>query len=155
VEYFDISPSVARRKLHRPPNHPKTTKVISQGIQILRQILTRPLSRDHHQLDMKARDKLIEQHEKRRLAGYNNSIAHIHSNKPRYASAATQTELDDPHHETSEPIPSSDELIRSKDSSSRQELIDPLVKELPQKSTSVTLGFKSRPELARHPCEID
>ncbi len=73
MEYFEISPNVAKRTLHWPPNHPKTSNVISQGIQVPRRILQRPPSRNHHQLDMEARDKLIELDEKRRRAGRNST----------------------------------------------------------------------------------
>jgi predicted aspartyl protease len=44
MEYFAILPNVAKRTLHWPPNHPKTSNVISQGIRIPRQILQRPPS---------------------------------------------------------------------------------------------------------------
>src|SRR6266536_5435398 len=56
IEYFEISPNVAKRILHWPPNHPKSSNVISQGISIPRKILSRPPSRNHHQLDIEARD---------------------------------------------------------------------------------------------------
>jgi predicted aspartyl protease len=48
LEYFEISPSVAKRSLHWPPNHPKTSNVIAQGIHIPRRILKRPSSRNHY-----------------------------------------------------------------------------------------------------------
>ncbi len=76
MEYFEISSSVAKRTLHWPPNHPKSSNVISQGISIPRKILSRPPSRNHHQLDMEARDKAIALDEQRRLAGHS-LIAHI------------------------------------------------------------------------------
>jgi hypothetical protein len=88
LEYFDISPSVARRKLHWPPNHPKTTKVVSQGIQIPKQILKRPTSRNHHQLDIEARDKLIQLDEQRRLAGHA-SVACISQKRLSYTNTLT------------------------------------------------------------------
>jgi hypothetical protein len=168
MEYFDISPSVAQKRLHWPRAHPKTTKAISQGIQIPRQILKRPRFRDHYQLDMEARDKLIEQEERRRLAGCN-SIAHIYSNGSRYTSAATQTELDmpheppkpcgksesQPHQEHDRTTLPSDESSQSKNPSSPQDTLDLLAKELPQKHTSVSPRFMPRPDLARHTYELD
>ena len=48
MEYFEISPSVAKRTLYWPPNHPKSSNVISQGISIPRKILSRPPSRNHY-----------------------------------------------------------------------------------------------------------
>jgi hypothetical protein len=163
---MDLSLNITQRVALR------TASLESQGVRIPRQIIKRPPSGDHCQLDMEARDKSIEQDERRRLAGYN-SIAHIHSDKPRFASVATQTEFDNPHHATfglartthdkpklrphprsGELVTSGVELTQSKDSSSRQEPIGPLVKELSH-PTSITLGFKPRPDLARHSYEID
>ena len=100
IEYFEISPNVAKKTLHWPPNHPKSSNVISQGISVPRKILNRPPSRNHHQLDMEARDKAIALDEQRRLAG-RSSIAHIttqeikkHQPTPLYADMSTQTDFD-------------------------------------------------------------
>jgi hypothetical protein len=93
LEYFEILSSVAKRSLHWPPNHPKTSNVIAQGIHIPRRILKRPFSRNYYQLDIKARDKLIELNDKRRCVRHN-SIAHIQLKKLPNADITTQTDVD-------------------------------------------------------------
>jgi predicted aspartyl protease len=107
LEYFDISPSAAKRKLHWPPNHPKTTRAISQGINVPRQILQRPPTQDVYQQDMEIRDKLIEWDEQRQLAG-NNTVAHIHPIRPVYTDGTTQTNK--PMDKTTRPLEGFDPL---------------------------------------------
>jgi hypothetical protein len=92
LKYFEISPSVAKRSLHWPPNHPKTSNIIAQEIHILRQILKKPSSKNHYQLDIEARDKLIELDDKKRCARHN-SIAHIQLKKLPNADITTQTDV--------------------------------------------------------------
>jgi predicted aspartyl protease len=93
LEYFNISPNIAQRKLYWPRNHPKTTSVITPGINIPRQILQRPAVQGTHQQDMEARDQLIKLDERRQRAGHN-SISHISSVKPSYVDRVTQTDLE-------------------------------------------------------------
>lgn len=136
MEYFQISPNVAKRTLHWPPKHPKTTRAVSQGIQIPRQILKRPLSLDrNHQLDVEARDKLIRSDEQRRLAGLN-SVAHLDSKKPRYVGIAAQTE--------------SGNLTPQRGKIKNAAPIDPTL----QVALSPR-GFRPRSDLARRSYEID
>jgi antitoxin component of MazEF toxin-antitoxin module len=136
MEYFQISPNVAKRTLYWPPRHPKTTRAISQGIRIPRQILKRPLSLDHnHQLDVEARDKLIRSDERRRLAGLN-LVAHLDSKEPRYASVAAQTESED----------LTPQRAKIKDTAH----VDPTSRAAPSPQ-----GFRPRSDLARRSYEID
>ncbi|TVY12534.1 hypothetical protein LARI1_G009612, partial [Lachnellula arida] len=147
MEYFDISPIVAKRKLHWPPNHPKTTAVISRGMQIPRQILKRSTSRNHHQLDMEARDKLIELDEQRRLAG-RTSIVHINPKKPSCADIATQTDYDKHQEAPQSPKPSSPYEVASPPPSPQDQ--GPI-----SNPTSGSPRPKRRPDLSRHSYKID
>lgn len=136
MEYFQISPNVAKRTLQWPPRHPKTTRAISQGIRIPRQILKRPLSLDHnHQLDVEARDKLIRSDERRRLAGLN-LVAHLDSKEPRYASVAAQTESED--------------LTPQRGKIKDTAHVDPT-----SRAALSPQGFRPRSDLARRSYEID
>ena len=128
MEYFEISPNVAKKTLHWPPKHPKTTNVISQGIWVPRQILQRPSSRNHHQLDMEARDKLIELDEKRRCAG-RNSMACVTA-------------------------PDSESEARVADFPDRVWEIDHDT-ETAKLCRKPALGLKPRPDLTRHTYKID
>jgi hypothetical protein len=171
LEYFDISPSVAKKKLHWPPNHPKTTRAISQGTNIPRQILQRPLIQGAHQQDMEIRDKLIEWDEQRRLAG-NNTVAHIHPIRPVYTDGTTQT--DEPTAETTRLLPKERLDLPGAKAQSREEVTPPPGPPNPQESNDppqslihlpvaklhrntrpTPLERKPQTDLARHTYQLD
>jgi transposase InsO family protein len=158
LEYFNISPNIAQRKLYWPRNHPKTTSVITPGINIPRQILQRPAVQNTHQQDMEARDWLIKLDERRQCAGHN-SISHISSVKPGYIDRVTQTDLE--HQQpTGHAIrfnpaaglnPQSGNNPPTSPPGQLQALSEPLDEVVPPTECKV----KPRADLARHTYEID